>query len=298
MISVGNLRTGGAGKTPTVAAIANLLRARGERPAILTRGYARRTNTDGVAVVSDGHQVLLGVEKSGDEALMLARALEGVPVLVGADRYLSGCLAERRFGATVHILDDGFQHVALARTVDLLLVDEADLADRLLPEGQLREPLSEASRASALLTTAGPAGAEALKNATKVEPVFQVRRQIGRPRLLRSQDGEVVGMPAFAVAGIARPQRFFDDLRAGGWNLVGTRTFRDHQRFDRAGIEQLAEAARAAGAKCLLTTEKDAVRMEHCAPATMPVAVIPLTITIDPGFTDWMFARLRPDGVA
>src|SRR5205085_10887183 len=128
VISVGNLRVGGSGKTPIVAYIARLLSAAGERPAILTRGYARRVARDGVTIVSDGTRVVADLDSAGDEPLMLAQGLPAVPVLVGADRYLSGRLAERRLGATVHLLDDGFQHLELAREVDLLLVSEDDLA--------------------------------------------------------------------------------------------------------------------------------------------------------------------------
>ena len=117
VVSVGNLRVGGTGKTPTVEYLARLLVANGERPVILTRGYARRRPLDGVTIVSDGTAIRADLDTAGDEPLMLARALPGVPVLVGADRHLSGRLAERRFGATVHLLDDGFQHVALARGV-------------------------------------------------------------------------------------------------------------------------------------------------------------------------------------
>ncbi len=139
VVSVGNLCAGGSGKTPVVEQIARVLVDRGERPAILTRGYARRRALDGVTVVSDGSKILAGLETAGDEPLMLARALPGVPVLVAADRYLAGRLAERQLGATVHLLDDGFQHLALARDVDLLLVAEEDLTDRMLPAGRLRE---------------------------------------------------------------------------------------------------------------------------------------------------------------
>src|SRR5438067_571214 len=125
--------------------IARLLVASGERPAILTRGYARRKPRDGVTVVSDGLTVLAGLDAAGDEPLMLARAVKGASVLVGANRYLSGRLAERKLRATVHILDDGFQHVELARAVDLILVSEDDLADQPLPAGRLRERLSAAA---------------------------------------------------------------------------------------------------------------------------------------------------------
>ena len=135
VISVGNLTVGGSGKTPVVAALARLLIAVGERPAILTRGYGRRRGADGVVVVSSGHEVLVPTLQSGDEPQMLARALPGVPVLVSGDRHLAGRLAERTFGCTVHLLDDGFQHVQLARDVDLLVISTADLDERLLPWG-------------------------------------------------------------------------------------------------------------------------------------------------------------------
>src|SRR5262249_36475033 len=137
VISVGNLRVGGTGKTPVAAVVAQALLAAGERPAILTRGYARRAPADGVTVVSDGRTILTGVDAAGDEPLMLARALPDAMVLVGANRYLSGRLAEERLGATVHVLDDGFQHLELARDVDLLVVSEDDLNDQPLPFGRL-----------------------------------------------------------------------------------------------------------------------------------------------------------------
>jgi tetraacyldisaccharide 4'-kinase len=122
VISVGNLVVGGSGKTPVVDTIARLLLAAGEHPVILSRGYGRRRQADGVVVVSDGQSIRVPVEESGDEPQMLARALAGVPVLVSPDRYLAGCLAERRFGCTVHLLDDGFQHVQLARDINLLVM--------------------------------------------------------------------------------------------------------------------------------------------------------------------------------
>src|SRR5687768_14277849 len=144
VISVGNLAVGGSGKTPVVAMLARWLVSRGERPAILTRGYGRRHAADGVLVVSDRDRVIEPVARSGDEPQMLARALAGVPVLVSSNRYLAGRLAEGRFDCTVHLLDDGFQHFALERDVDLLLVSRDDLDDTVLPGGRLREPLEAA----------------------------------------------------------------------------------------------------------------------------------------------------------
>src|SRR5262245_50085975 len=108
VISIGNLRAGGSGKTPAVECVARVLLAAGERPVILTRGYARRSPSSEVTVVSDGSTILAGVDQAGDEPLMLARRLQNVPVLVHADRYTAGLAAEARFRPTVHILDDGF----------------------------------------------------------------------------------------------------------------------------------------------------------------------------------------------
>src|SRR6478736_770134 len=122
VISVGNLAVGGRGKTPTVACITRDLLAMGERPAILSRGYARTRPDDGVVVVRDPDGIRSDLPRSGDEPLMLARALDGASVCVSPDRYLSGRLAERALGATVHVLDDGFQHLQLDRDIDIVLV--------------------------------------------------------------------------------------------------------------------------------------------------------------------------------
>jgi tetraacyldisaccharide 4'-kinase len=290
VISVGSLRAGGAGKTPLVAAIATILSARGHRPAILTRGYARRVAPDGVTVVSDGQHIPASLATAGDEALMLARTLKGVAVLAGTDRYLSGCLAEARFGATTHLLDDGFQHVSLARDIDLLVVDRQDLTDGLLPAGRLREPISAARRAHALLTAeTDPVVIERLRDRLAVQPIFAVSRTLGTPHGLH---GEVLpNTPVFAVAGVARPQRFFDDLAAAGWQVAGTMTFPDHHPFSLSDMSRVFEAARQAGAASVFTTEKDAIRMEPYQPGTRPIAAVPLNVTIESSFIDWLFSR-------
>jgi tetraacyldisaccharide 4'-kinase len=301
VVSVGNLCAGGSGKTPVVEQIARLLVARGERPAILTRGYARRRASDGVTVVSDGSKILAGLETAGDEPLMLARALPGVPVLVAADRYLAGRLAERRLGATVHLLDDGFQHLALARDVDLLLVAEQDLTDRILPAGRLREPLPAASSADALLTAAESDGADRLRHALGVETVFHLRRVLRPARWVSGDDSNVSSERiAFAVAGVARPGRFFADIAAAGWQVAGTIVFRDHHPFTDLDVDRIARAARASGAGVVLTTEKDAVRFEACHVDNLLLAAVPLGMSIEPEttFCDWLLARLRSRSLA
>ena len=299
VISVGNLRVGGSGKTPIVEYLARLLREAGERPSILTRGYARRIAQPGVTVVSNGERVLAPLDTAGDEPLMLARALPGVPVLVGADRYLSGRLAERRFGATVHLLDDGFQHFPLERQVDLLLVAEEDLSDRPLPAGRLREPLDAARAADAALVTAGyDVAADRIARMLGVPTAFRVTRTISAPRMLTGSRDSVVIPPAsrvFVVTGIARPDRFTADIVAAGWQVVGAMTFRDHHVFDRSDVRRIAAAAKAAASAIVLTTEKDAVRLDACELGDLPIASVPLVIGIErpDDFREWLLSRIR-----
>jgi tetraacyldisaccharide 4'-kinase len=296
VISVGNLNTGGSGKTPVVAHLAALLSARGERPAILSRGYARTAPSDGVAIVSDGYNVLAPLERAGDEPLMLARALPTVPVLVCADRFEAGRVAEGRLGATVHLLDDGFQHVKLARDVDLLIAGPADLTDRVLPAGRLREPLTSARVAHALLLDErASADVDALTRALGVDTVYRMRRAVGPPCWMTT--GEVADVKendvVVGVAGIARPDRFFADLEAARVTLAERLVFRDHHPYSDADVDRIAEAARAVNAKAILTTEKDAVRLAIRRPFSLPIAVVPLRVTIEPPtFADWLIGRL------
>jgi tetraacyldisaccharide 4'-kinase len=297
VVSVGNLRAGGSGKTPVVAHLAHLLLDRGERPSILTRGYGRPRTTPGVTVVSDGRRILAGFETAGDEPLMLARALPAVAVLVGADRYASGRLAERDLGVTVHILDDGFQHLALARDADLLLVDASDLSDRLLPAGRLREPVASAALADAVLVTAADAPAAAqVAAACGVSTSFLVRRRISAPRTIDGLPSAFAdGTKGFAFAGIAKAERFFDDLSRAGYGLAGTMTFRDHHVYTPRDVEAVTARARAAGASFLLTTEKDAERLRGLGPSNLPLGVIPLTAEVEPAapFGAWLTEQLR-----
>jgi tetraacyldisaccharide 4'-kinase len=298
VVSVGNLRVGGSGKTPIAEYIARLLRAEGHRPAILTRGYARRVVSDGVTVVSDGTTVLATLDTAGDEPIMLARALPGVGVFVGADRYLSGCLAERRFGATVHILDDGFQHLELMRDVDLLLAAEEDLSDRPLPGGRLRERLEAATVADAVLVTAGyDTAADRIGRALGVPTVFRVTRTIGAPREITGARESVVvppGSRVFVVTGIARPDRFIADVVGAGWEIAGMLLFRDHHRFDGRDIKRIAAAAKASASAIVLTTEKDAVRLAACDLRAMPIASVPLSVGVEPveRFRSWLLERV------
>jgi tetraacyldisaccharide 4'-kinase len=293
VVSVGNVAVGGSGKTPLVAHLARLLQAAGHRPAVLTRGYARARPSDGVTVVSDGERLLADLDRAGDEPLMLARRLPGVPVLVSSDRYLSGRLAERRFGCSVHLLDDGFQHFQLERDVDLVVVSGADLArSRTLPSGRLREPLD-------VLADVEPAeGEEAVKalGALGVETIFRLARESGSPQPIDEGDRfepPAAGTRVLAVAGLARPERFFADVGRHGWTVAGTLAFRDHHRYTRGDLARIAAAMRSAGAAMVVTTEKDVVRMLPLRPLPVPVAWLPLSVSIEPAgeFGEWLADR-------
>ena len=296
VISVGNLASGGSGKTPVVASLARLLRDRGERPAILTRGYGRRETTEGVLVVSDGTRVLEPVSRSGDEPQLLARKVDGVPVLVSADRYIAGLFAERHFGVTVSILDDGFQHVQLERDIDLLLISPNDLQERVLPAGQLREPLDAARYADALLVAGTEEEVKEVASALGHPTAFQVttrfadlkgpRRTEEGPR--RTQEGRD-GNRVLAFAGIARPERFFNALRSLGYDVARELMFRDHHWYTPSDLAAIQQAARDADASLIVTTEKDAVRCD------LEVAVLPMSVEIEPAaeFIAWLMGRLH-----
>jgi tetraacyldisaccharide 4'-kinase len=313
VVSVGNLSVGGSGKTPIVAHLARLLLEHGQRPSILSRGYGRHMPQDGVTVVSDGTAVLAGIESAGDEPLMLADALPGVPVLVGASRYLSGRLAEERLGASVHLLDDGFQHLELRRNVDLLVIDEGDLNDQPVPVGRLRESLTAAAQAdAALVNSVNDSTAEQIGFALGLSTCFRVERSLGLPYRITGagrpneetpewppthrnrSDGGVVADRVLAAAGIARPERFFADLASAGWNVVGTMRFPDHHRFTHRDVRRLAAAAHAADA-IVMTTQKDAVRLAAHDLGTLAVAAVPLTAAIEPApvFAAWLLGRLQ-----
>jgi tetraacyldisaccharide 4'-kinase len=281
VISIGNLSVGGTGKTPLVAALAHWLVERGERPAILSRGYARRDRTAEPAVVSDGTRVLLDVFAAGDEPLMLARAVPGASVVVGADRFVSGRRAETALGATVHLLDDGFQHVQLARDLDLVVTAAGALAgDHVLPKGRLREPIDALSRASVLVVVGADdeaAGDEARRYG--VPRACGARRQLGTPVTV---DGGVPppGARIVALAGIGQPAQFASALSAAGWEVVASCAFGDHHWFTPRDLEAAARTVAAHDAWGVLTTDKDAVRLEPLGALPCAVARVPLTLDL------------------
>jgi tetraacyldisaccharide 4'-kinase len=300
VVSVGGLSAGGSGKTPVAALVAARLRDAGERPAILSRGYARACDEDGVVVVSDGTAVRADLPRSGDEALQLARASRGVAVLVCPDRYLAGCLAESRLGCTVHVLDDGFQHHALGRDVNVVIVSAAEIRrGQVIPAGRLREPIDVLRHADALLAPAEEVtDVAAIASAVGVRRVFGTSRNLGVPRLVEpwAHPPRVPRSAAvMAVAGTARPADFFASLAAQEWNLVATRAFPDHHRFTREDVDRIGREARAAGAALVLTTEKDVMRLLPWRPLPFSAAWVPLKVDVTPqdAFVRWLLDAVR-----
>jgi tetraacyldisaccharide 4'-kinase len=296
VVSVGNLSVGGTGKTPLVAWIASRLIEAGERPAILSRGYGRSDPDDGVTVVNDGVRLRADLARAGDEPLMLARALPKCRVLVCADRYLAGRVAELHLGATVHILDDGFQHFGLARDVDLLVIDPADFERPMtLPAGRLREPEKTASRADALIV-AGDANARiGMSERLGVEQAFSLVRQVGVAVEDAAGGPQAVTAPArvVLVSGIARPARFEEESKAAGYDVAASIAFADHHGYLAADVARISEAVRSSGAACVLTTEKDLMRLLPLRPLPFRVAVRPLHVRVEPEtFMPWLLERL------
>jgi tetraacyldisaccharide 4'-kinase len=261
VVSVGNLSVGGSGKTPFILVLGELLRARGVKFDILSRGYGRKTR--GVARVDPG-----GLPQDfGDEPLLLAKRLEA-PVIVGENRYEAGVFAEKQFGPQLHLLDDGFQHRALARDFDIVLVTPEDARDRLLPAGRLREPLSSLSRADAVVLTSG-ASPESFSLNGKL--VWRVRRGI-----------TPTNVPARPVVfcGIARPQNFLLQLRTADIEPGAQALFRDHHAYTERDIHDLLKLREQSEAGGFVTTEKDAINLGRHLDALQPLAVIPVKMEL------------------
>lgn len=261
VVSVGNLSLGGSGKTPFVILLSELLKARGVKFDILSRGYGRRTK--GVALVDPGG----ASQEFGDEPLLMARHL-GVPVVIGEDRHEAGVFAEQKFGPQLHLLDDGFQHRALARDFDIVLVTPDDARDRLLPAGRLREPLASLVRADAVVLASG-ASAEAFPLENK--RVWRVRRGI----LAR----DIPERPIVFCA-IARPQNFVLQLRTAGIEPAAEAFYRDHHAYSQSDIRDLLRLREQSQAGGFVTTEKDAVNLGPYLAALDPLAVVPVKMDL------------------
>lgn len=262
VISIGNLSAGGSGKTPFVILLAGLLSQRGIRCDVLSRGYGRRSR--GVRLVDPA-----GLPQDfGDEPLLIARKAQ-VPVIVGEDRYAAGVLAEQKCGPQIHLLDDGFQHRALAREFDVVLVTPQDANDRLLPSGRLREPLKSLSRADAVVLASG-ASADSFPLENQL--VWRVRRGISP---------EKIPQRPVVFCGIARPQNFVLQLRAANIEPAAEAFYRDHYAYTERDIRELLALRDKCEAGGFVTTEKDAVNLAGYLSALDPLAVIPVKMELE-----------------
>ena len=270
VISVGNLTVGGTGKTPVVMYVVDRLIAQGKRVAILSRGYRRRSR-DPQLLVSDGQQLLVGPEEAGDEPYLIARRCPQAVVAVGADRCALGQWVLSRLPVDCFVLDDGFQHVQLHRDVNLLLVDATDVAGLSagLPIGRLREPLSAAARASAVLITrvdrehaAEPVWQQLLQACPALLPPICVGfpaeefRRVGTDE--RHSRDAFRGRSAVIFSGIGNAESFRGLVAGLGITVIEMLAFPDHVHYTHAMVETIRNKAKAGGAELLVTTEKDA----------------------------------------
>jgi tetraacyldisaccharide 4'-kinase len=288
VISVGNIVTGGTGKTPAVIWIARYLQSEGFQVGVLLRGY-KRAGHHSISVVSDGKQILTPVTESGDEAGMIARKLPGVSVVVGSDRYAAGLEVIRVWGHTegVLILDDGFQRRQLARNLDILTIDSTQPfgTGRLLPAGTLREPKTALRRTDILLLTrtdlaAAPINFERL---IQRKQVFQTCHQPTRLYQLSTREecelDLLKGRCILAVCGIGNPEAFVGTLRQFEPKAVELLAFPDHHRYLSADFSDINEMARKVGADLIVTTEKDSQKLESFA-ASMQLFVLEVELKI------------------
>jgi len=297
VVSVGNLSTGGTGKTPVTLYLAEALAAAGLRAAVVSRGYGGRRPVDPMTVTPGSDPA-----ETGDEPLMMARRLGPDRVVVGRRRHAAALRAlALRPAPDLLLLDDGFQHRALARDLDLLLLDGVRGwgNGRMLPLGDLREPVAGAARASCLVVTRGSrADRDGISDwwarCGSGGPVFWVDFQIGALRRLDS--GERLELPAetgelFAFCGLGHPGAFYADLLVAGLPWVGTRSFRDHAAPTPDQLRRLQAEAWAAGAAALVCTEKDAVKLDPAGVA-MPVWVAEQRVSGGEPLVAWLLEQL------
>jgi tetraacyldisaccharide 4'-kinase len=287
VISVGNITVGGTGKTPLVITLAKELMGRGIPMAILSRGYKGEKGSG--PLVSDGKTVLLSQEESGDEPFQMAKALKGIPVLIGKDRFANGQLALERFGVRGLLLDDGYQHLQLHRDLNILLIDsQIGFGDHhLLPRGILREPIHHLHRAHLFILTKVE-NSEACRPIEKVlqelhpsSPVFhshyETRGLIG-PKGEWEELPFLKGKKVLAVSGIANPHYFSFLLKKCGMEIVREMTFPDHHHFTPKDLISIKENTK--GLDWIVTTEKDMVKLRNMRLVQPPLRALDIEMKI------------------
>ncbi len=305
VISIGNITAGGTGKTPAVIFLARLLTKKGRKVAVLSRGYKGEKVRKGRTVI-----VTAGTSprQAGDEPVLLARRLPGIPVLAGRNRYQSGQLGREKFGAEVFLLDDGFQHLALRRNLDLVLIDAArPFFQPLLPRGYLREPPSSLERAGGVILTridqAAPEDVDRLhrylQNKFPGKKVFHARYSspgLQEWRLWRRSPEEATfldpaGKKAGIFAGVAFPVSVCRTLEQMGVAVTGSLFLPDHEAVTPEALVAFSRQCKDKGAHFLVTTEKDAVKISFLPSGILPLYVLPVDLILDEGeeeFYEWL----------
>ena len=306
VIAVGNITLGGTGKTPMVEHIARYIKSEGYSVAILTRGYGRKSsglralNAERALSKSSASRPGLDTASAdsyrefGDEPLMLARAMPDVPIVINKDRYEGGRWAINELGAETLVLDDAYQHLALARDLNILLIDATDpFGDfEMVPFGRLREPLYAIKRADAVIITRadrpfdqGQANAIIKHFCGNKIPVMYVGSLITRLRHIETSEeyetNQFTGWNAALICGIGNPRAFADDILQAGINIVSENFFPDHHAFTQEDFDRVTRAAQETGADLIVTTEKDAVRLERLNLGAVPLYAAQLEIQSD-----------------
>ncbi len=301
VVSVGNVTLGGTGKTPAVMALAEEAKKRGVQPCILTRGY--KGKAQGPCFVSTGKGPLLDEYQAGDEALLMATKLQGVPVVKGKDRYKAGIFVIQHLAShPLFILDDGFQHWRLYRDRNILLLDSSRPFGnrRLLPLGSLREPINEISRADIIVITGAGTRSQGLERENLIKEIriynTDARLFIGEhspTKFINIDNVELSlewaqGKSFFSFCGIGNPQSFKETLLSMDITLKGFMTFRDHHRYSQNDIQSISKDASRSGAEWTVTTEKDIMRLKGLS---LPKNLVSLGIEfhVDQTFYDEVF---------
>lgn len=285
-VCMGNITVGGTGKTPLVIAAARFLTDHGLRVGVVSRGYGRRSQ--GTLVVSDGSRTLLGPEEAGDEPVLLARKLPGVPIAVGEDRYAAASLLASGRSLDIVILDDGFSHLGLGRDLDVLAF-KAGLGvgnGHLLPRGPLREPLRNVTRAKAcVIVGENPALKDLLRRLSPGARIFKAGYRLSGLRSPKDgtimNSSQITRAKLLAFCGIADPESFFNILEGQGLTLCGKMAYPDHYWYTEDDLARISMKKGTIGADFAVTTEKDyarASRMLHREELPLLVAECDLSV--------------------
>lgn len=282
-ISVGNLTTGGTGKTPIAAQIANYFNSKGKKTAVISRGYGGKLNNKEVNVITDGETIFFDASQSGDEPYWLAKNCPQTVILTCASRIKSAKYAQEKFNCDVIILDDGYQHQKLQRDLNILVTDsEKQFSNgRVLPLGALREPMSGINRADKIIVVNKnfeSENAQIYKNELEKKynkPVYVCNMVPEKIYEIQSEDLLKSGSKIFAFSAIGQPQQFYDFLK--DYKITGTRDFPDHHLYTQNDVETLKNTR----SQIFVTTEKDAVKLRELDLSGIKIYALKLKPSLD-----------------